>query len=194
VSLNGTASVGSVLTGNRSADWQGSPSPTYASRWYRCTSRNSAQTSRIPSSCSQISSATSNTYTLSGDDAGKHVGYAVVGSNASADLIVLSPTTVAVGLAPTNQSAPVISGTASVGQTLTGTAGQWTGSPTPRITYQWFTCTTALVGSCTTSIEGATRNTFRLTAQQTGLYVRLKVTATNTIGAAFEFSNQFLVS
>lgn len=40
--------------------------------------------------------------------------------------------------APVGTVAPVISGTAQVGQTLTTTQGTWTGTPTPEKSVQWF--------------------------------------------------------
>ena len=40
---------------------------------------------------------------------------------------------------PVNTSEPTISGTAAVGQTLTGTAGTWSNSPTS-FGYQWVRC------------------------------------------------------
>jgi hypothetical protein len=106
-------------------------------------------------SASISTSLAAGTYYLRIDGVGQGsllaTGYDDYSSVGNYSLVIEAPN--AASSAPTNQSAPVISGTASVGQTLTGTAGQWTGSPTPRITYQWFTCTTAFVGSCTTSIE-----------------------------------------
>jgi hypothetical protein len=39
---------------------------------------------------------------------------------------------------PANTVAPAITGTAQVGQTLTVSAGTFTGTPTPRVDRQWF--------------------------------------------------------
>jgi hypothetical protein len=52
---------------------------------------------------------------------------------------------------PVNTVAPAVSGTATVGQTLSSTTGTWTGLPTPTFTYQW-----QRAGS---NISGATSST-----------------------------------
>jgi hypothetical protein len=41
------------------------------------------------------------------------------------------------GAGPLSTIAPVVSGTATVGQTLSTTNGTWTGTPTIVFTYQW---------------------------------------------------------
>jgi lysophospholipase L1-like esterase len=81
--------------------------------------------------------------------------------------------------APVNSVAPVISGTATQGSTLTTTNGTWTGSPT--FTYQWKR------GS--TSIGGATASTYALTGIETGANVTCVVTGTNVAGSASATSN-----
>lgn len=75
-------------------------------------------------------------------------------------------------VAPVNTVAPVITGTATVGQTLTVNTGTWTGQPAPTFTYAW------LVGGVVQA--GQTANTF--TAVQGSITAR--VTATNTGGTA----------
>ena len=57
---------------------------------------------------------------------------------------------VAAIVAPANTVLPVISGSTTVGSTLTTTDGTWTGSPTPTYTYQW--------KRGGTNISGATAN------------------------------------
>src|ERR1043165_3429590 len=42
--------------------------------------------------------------------------------------------------APVNTALPVVSGQAVSGQTLTATAGSWTGSPAPTFAYGWQDC------------------------------------------------------
>lgn len=81
---------------------------------------------------------------------------------------------------PTNTVAPVISGTASQGQTLTTTNGTWANSPTS-YTYQWLANATA--------IGGATSNTFVLTSTQVGANVTCNVTAYNAGGNSTATSN-----
>lgn len=77
------------------------------------------------------------------------------------------------GAAPVNAVAPVVSGTASFGSTLTTTNGTWTGAPAPTFTYQW--------QRVTTNISGATSSTYTLVAADVGNTIRCVVRATNSI-------------
>jgi hypothetical protein len=80
------------------------------------------------------------------------------------------------GAAPVNTVAPVVSGTATVGQTLSTTNGTWTGAPAPTFTYQW--------QRVTTNISGATSSTYVLVAADVANTIRCVVKATNTIAPA----------
>ena len=66
-------------------------------------------------------------------------------------------------------TAPVVSGTASVGRTLTVTGGTWS-VPSPVLTYQW-----TRDGA---PIEGATGTRYRVTADDAGAVLAVVVTAT----------------
>ena len=77
------------------------------------------------------------------------------------------------GSAPVNTVAPAVTGTATVGQTLSTTNGTWTGAPAPTFTYQW--------QRVTTNISGATSSTYVLVAADVGNTIRCVVTATNSI-------------
>lgn len=74
---------------------------------------------------------------------------------------------------PVNTVAPVVSGTAQSGQTLSCTTGTWTGTATITYTYQW--------QHGTTDIGGATSNTYLLDNTYIGETIRCVVTATNGI-------------
>jgi hypothetical protein len=78
------------------------------------------------------------------------------------------------GSLPVNTVAPAVSGTATVGSTLTTTDGTWTGAPAPTFTYQW--------QRGTTNISGATSSTYVVQLGDVGNTVRCVVTATNTLG------------
>jgi len=87
------------------------------------------------------------------------------------------------GAAPTSPSAtvaPVASGTAEAGQTLSVTNGTWTNTPTG-YTYQWL--------ADGAPISGATAATYLLTSAEIGKSVRCAVTAANASGANTANSN-----
>jgi len=76
--------------------------------------------------------------------------------------------------APVNTVLPAITGTATEGQTLTASAGTWTGSPT--YSYQW--------KRGGVSIDGATASTYLLVSADVGSTITVTVTATNAGGSA----------
>jgi hypothetical protein len=82
--------------------------------------------------------------------------------------------------APVNVSAPVVSGTASVGSVLTTTNGTWDNEPTS-YTYQW-----KRNGS---DILSATANTYTVVAADVSQSITCTVTATNDAGSASATSN-----
>lgn len=78
--------------------------------------------------------------------------------------------------APANTVAPAITGTATVGQVLTGSTGTWTGRETPVLTRQWKRAGVA--------ISGATAGTYTLVVADQGNVITVTVTGTNWAGAA----------
>ena len=84
--------------------------------------------------------------------------------------------------APANTGAPVISGTATQGQTLSTGTGSWSGSPAPSYTYQWQDCSST-GGSCT-NIPSATASSYTLAPGDVGHTIVAVVTATNSQGQA----------
>jgi hypothetical protein len=92
--------------------------------------------------------------------------------------IVVDP--LAGGNPPVLTVIPTITGTATVGQTLTASTGTFTGDATITYAYQWFAGGVA--------ISGATSSTFVLTSGQTGKKVSVRVTGTNSSGSAYGFS------
>ena len=79
---------------------------------------------------------------------------------------------------------PSISGVAREGQTLTGSPGQWIGSPT--FAYAWGRCD-APVDECDL-IPGATGQTYTVTTSDIGNRLYLQVTGTNVSGSYTEYS------
>jgi hypothetical protein len=80
----------------------------------------------------------------------------------------------------TNTALPAITGTATVGQTLTATPGTWTGSPTS-YAYVWQRCDSS--GNACVAIAGATTPSYVLNSADVGKTLRVVVTATTTAGS-----------
>jgi hypothetical protein len=83
--------------------------------------------------------------------------------------------------APSNTSAPVVSGSAVQGQTLSVSNGSWSTSPTS-YAYRWQDCDSA--GANCTAISGATYSSYTLQASDVGHTMRAVVTASNSAGSS----------
>lgn len=88
--------------------------------------------------------------------------------------IIVAPTSA--GVAPYVTVIPAITGTATVGQTLTLSTGTWSGDATITYTYQWYANNIA--------ISGATASTYVLLSAQLGKRITGRVTASNGAGTA----------
>jgi hypothetical protein len=81
---------------------------------------------------------------------------------------------------PTPTEPPTLAGTAREGETMVGSNGVWTGDPTEFV-HQWERCTVA--GEACSSIAGAASPSYRLTGDDVGQTVRVRVTAENSAGS-----------
>jgi len=79
-------------------------------------------------------------------------------------------------IAPSNYSLPVVSGTTTVGQTLSSTTGGWNGYPAPTYAYQW------VRGA--SNIGGATSATYPLVDADYNNTIKCIVIASNSAGNA----------
>src|SRR5690606_3185343 len=84
------------------------------------------------------------------------------------------------GVAPANLTAPVLTGSATVGATLTVSNGTWSGSDIT-YSYKWF--------ADDVEIGGQTTNQLTLVSGNIGEVIHAEVTATNTSGSDSEISN-----
>ncbi|MBI5104910.1 MAG: hypothetical protein HZB46_07980 [Solirubrobacterales bacterium] len=84
--------------------------------------------------------------------------------------------------APTNTSAPDVTGTAEVGRTLVATTGAWDvhGAAEPAFGYQWQRCDAA--GASCQDVAGATGGLYDVAAADVGSRMRVRVAATNSEG------------
>ena len=182
--VTGQTAEGQTLSAT-SGTWTPAGAMAYSYQWKRC----------VQTECftySDIAGATTAMYQLRADDVGKKIFVAVRARNGwgFADDWAYSPSVGPVTLGkPVNLTAPVLSGTPSVGSTVTVTNGTWTGSPTS-FAYEWWRCIPSGGGGCAPSkIAGAASNTYVLTAAELTGTVYVKVTATNDGGSASAVSS-----
>ncbi|WP_285100588.1 hypothetical protein [Promicromonospora sp. MEB111] len=147
--INGTVKVGG-LVGATTGHF--SPTATLKYQW--------------KANGSSISGATSRTYTIPSRLHGDKLTVTVTGSKAGYTTKSLTSAAAVVSKPFARTSAPTISGTVRVGQTLTANRGTW--SPTPSVvTYQW--------RANGTPIAGATSRTYKLTTKEHGKKISVEI-------------------
>jgi hypothetical protein len=122
---------------------------------------------------------------------GGFVTGALVGAAALALVALAGVGTAASQAVPANTTQPAISGTATVGSTLTATQGAWTESPTS-FAFQWVRCPSGgglPDGSDCAAVGGATTQAYIVSAADVGFRLRVRVTASNADGSATAASN-----
>lgn len=92
---------------------------------------------------------------------------------------------------PANNAAPVISGVAESGSTLSATTGKWVGTPAPTYAYQWERCNES-AEDCS-PITGATSATYAVSDADIGSVIAIRITATNSVGSASAVSTTAVV-
>jgi hypothetical protein len=188
--VTGVQHVGQQLS--VSATMTGFPTPTQSFAWYHCPNAVTSPVAIEPTGCEQIP-GTASTLTIPESASGRFVIAVVTGQNswtASPGNSATSRSTtssVRVSEKPSNTTAPVISGTPAQGSELDVSTGTWRGSPTPTLTYQWFSCNTAkadpttTVSSDCTIVTGQTSAKFAPRAVDGGKYIVARVRATSTV-------------
>jgi len=172
--ISGVAAVGENLSVSNGT-WNTPVS--YAYQWLRCSADGSG--------CAAIPGATAANYLLTHSDGGHTLEARVSGTNIAGTATAASNHTSVVIDAPAVTKAPYISGQARVGRYLSGRLGLWMYAPSG-YRYQWMRCN-AHGGRCL-SIRRATRSTYKLTRHDAGHRLRVRVTATNTVGGTAAIS------
>lgn len=96
----------------------------------------------------------------------------------------------AVTIGPYNTVLPAVTGTTTVGQTLTTTNGTWAGDATITYARQWQRGNVADANDPSwANISSATNLTYVLVSGDLAKYVRCRVTATNSVGSTIAYSN-----
>lgn len=169
--VSGTLRVGSVQTVT-TGTW--STTPNYAYQWQK-TSDGIAWTN--------IGSATSASYTPTFDVANLNIRVVVSAGNAM-DTVTVTSNIVSNFLPPQATSIPVISGTATSGQTLTASSGTWP-STVSGYNYQWQRSSD---GVTWVNISSATSSTYVLAPADVGYVVRVQVSLTTNAGTSAAYS------
>lgn len=175
---------GSVLTETPGV-WDGAPT-SIAIQWQAC--RNDATPQ-----CSAIAGAGGQTYTIQLSDVGAVIRVQEIASNADGASLpapgingtteVRPPPPPPLPAPPESVIRPVISGRTVVGATLKSTPGAWSGAGPITLAYEWEVCRPVCQ-----AIPGATAPTFKLTVNEVGAAILLKVTATNAGGSTYVYS------
>ena len=174
--ISGTARVGGTLTADTSAitDADGLNNATFTYEWIR----------NDGTSDTEISGATSYTYTLSNTDVGKTVKVRVrlTDDRGHNEAVTSSPTSTVVAAPNTAANgAPTITGATRIGQTLTAvTTGisDQDGLTQVAYTYQWLRND----GTNDSEISGATNATYTLDSNDAGKTIKVKVRFTDDRG------------
>lgn len=96
---------------------------------------------------------------------------------------------VSLTMAPTNLTAPTVSGQPFVGSDLTGLDGTWGGAETLTYARQWLSCDSAATAPADCAeLDGSTGSTQELQPADDGKVLRLRVTVSNDVGAATAYS------
>jgi hypothetical protein len=158
--VSGTAQVGQVLSATNGT-WTNSPTG-YTYQWF--------------ANGTPVAGQIANVFTLTTAQIGEVITIQVTASNSggSSSPATSVATSAVLPAVPVNSSVPVITGTAQVGDTLSGSDGTWANTPTS-YAYEWL--------ANGTPIGGATANTFLLTSAQLGDTITFTVTASNSGGS-----------
>jgi hypothetical protein len=87
---------------------------------------------------------------------------------------------------PISNALPAVSGAAAIGQTLTATAGPWTGTAPITFAFAWQRCNAS--GAACSAISRAAGSTYVVAAADAGRTLRVAVTASNSAGSATAIS------
>ncbi|MEN9992607.1 MAG: hypothetical protein RLY83_177 [Actinomycetota bacterium] len=202
--ISGTALVGSPSPLSvSSGTWTSSPVATasdYSYLWYLCSQSHSLAPNTLPADCAAVTGQTASSVQPTDAMAGKYLLAKVtlttrtnkVGAGVAS---VYTSTTDAVRNRPGfNGTAPTISGTVHVGETLSATMLNVTGFEVPTSSYQWWLCNdivsagTADITATCSAIDGSADANLVVTEAMAGKRIAVVQTATNNQGSATKSS------
>jgi DNA-binding beta-propeller fold protein YncE len=170
--IEGPPNVDAWLKGEPGT-WKGALPMTFEWQWLRCDEEGEE--------CKPIEGATKQSRTVQEADLGATLRLEVTATDDLGSDSARSAPTEVITLPdpPSNAVAPTIEGSANVGETLTGDAGEWSSEP-QEFEFQWQLCDAE--GEGCEDAAGATKLTFRLPATAEGGRAKLLVTARNRGG------------
>jgi fibronectin-binding autotransporter adhesin len=175
----GALTAGSQLIGSVGR-WQGVGPLHFAFQWYVCD--------LLGGNCAAVKGATAATYTLAPSDVGDTIGLTVNATDltgtVSADASVVGEVA-ASGSTLTASTAPVISGSAVLGGTLSTTTGTWSVAAVPT-TVVWLRC--SVQGRDCSLIPGASATIYTPTAADVGHTLIAEATASSQGATQASFS------
>ncbi|MDX6485515.1 MAG: hypothetical protein QOF43_668 [Gaiellaceae bacterium] len=170
--------VGDKLTVSNGG-WSGSPTK-FSYEWKRCDPTGDRR------NCVTIPGATSQSYTVSKADVNHKLDAIVTASNADGSASSdASSGVVSDAAPPANLTRPTISGSPTVGSTLTANNGTWRGATS--FGYVWQQCDQN--GNSCVNIAGATGRTYGVRSADVGHELRVQVTGRNRFGNTPVLSN-----
>lgn len=181
--IAGDVRVGSTLTADPGT-WTGvsldhpvDPNVPFDYTWQRC--------GQVPAVCVTVQAGPGQTYVPTLADAGSLIRVVVTvtatgGDTATAEATTPGGVKLAIAPVPANVGLPLLTGQARANETVAGTVGYWTESPTS-FARQWVRCATA-AGTACEPLPGQTSASHEVTRADVGSTLRLQVIATNANG------------
>jgi glucose/arabinose dehydrogenase len=111
--------------------------------------------------------------------------------NITANAAVTYTATYTASLPPANTALPTISGPAKEGSVLTASDGSWSGKTPMTFAYQWRRCDKA--GGTCADVASATAKTYTVATADVNFTLRVRVTATNSVGSSSATSDKTAV-
>ena len=172
-SISGTVAAGETLTA-ATGTWTGIGTLTYSYQWRRCDAAGG--------DCVDIPGEVGTTYAAGSGDVGHALSVLVVATDALATGTGAATATTATSVravgGPESDTAPIVSGTARDGETLSATDGTWSDDDgTPSYAIRWQRCDAG--GTCVDIQDDADASTYELTDDDVDQQVRAVVTATD---------------
>ena len=171
--ITGTLKIGSTQTVS-TGTWSNTPT-SYSYQW---------QKSSDGISWINLSGETASTYVPTFDVANLQIRVNVGGVNA-VDTATVTSAVISGFVPPQASVVPAITGTKTVGQTLTSSAGTWPNTSSGYL-YQWQRSSDG--GVTWTSISGATTSTYVLATADAGYQIRSQVSLTANAGSSSAYS------